>query len=331
MTTRNTQPDQTITHPFRRWLHYGMSPWGVSLMFHVALILLLVLLVPIRSMRGDGRQTNDIGIVFAPATSENATSHYSAESPQDQITETSVASIVSQLFAEMTPLPVIGSTQPESSGGNGSATGGQPDAATVGDAGGNGSVSVSFMGAQGTGRKFVYVLDRSASTGFGQRQSPLYVAKTELLASLQSIGEVSLRESKPIQFQVIFFNNNTAIYNTVGYGGSDTSGRLLRYDQATFDRVQRFLGGIIAEGGTLPEPALMQAVRMDADCVFFMTDGDTRLNPAQLQRIRQMAKGVQINVVEYGKGPRTTRSNSLQQLAAQNRGNHVYIDLRKRP
>ena len=306
-------------------------------MFHAALILLLVVLVPFRSMRGE-RQTNNIGIVFAPATSGNATSHHPTESPQDQTAQTTVASIVSPYLAEMAPpqpvvpLPVIGSTQPELSGGNGPATGGQPDAATVVDAGGgNGSVSVSFMGAQGTGRKFVYVLDRSASTGFGQRQSPLYVAKTELLASLQSIGEVSLSESKPIQFQVIFFNNNTAIFNTVGFGGSDPSGRMLRYDQATFERVQRFLGGIIAEGGTLPEPALLQAVGMGADCVFFMTDGDTRLNPAQLLRIRQAAKGVQINVVEYGKGPRTTRSNSLQQLAVDNHGQHVYIDLRKRP
>jgi hypothetical protein len=185
------------------------------------------------------------------------------------------------------------------------------------------------MGAEGTGRKFVYVLDRSESTGYG-RHAPLVVAKTELLASLQSIGDAGLRESKPIQFQVIFFNHETAVFNTIGFGGSDRSGRLLRYDRATFDRVQRFLGGIINGGGTKPEPALMQAIRMEADCVFFMTDGSTQLNPAQLQRIRQAAKGVQINVVEYSTGQRSVRNNSLRQLAEENHGNYVQVDLSQR-
>ena len=70
---------------------------------------------------------------------------------------------------------------------------------------------------------------------------------------------------------------------------------------------------------------------MGADCVFFMTDGDTRINPAQLQSIRNTAKDVQINVVEYGNGSRPARGNSLQQLAAENHGNYVYVDLSQRP
>ena len=191
-------------------------------------------------------------------------------------------------------------------------------------------ISGMFMGAEGMGRKFVYVLDRSASTGYGHRRSPMYVAKNELLASLQSIGDAGLRESKPIQFQVIFFNQDTAVFNTVGFGGSDPSGRLLHYDQAAFDQLQRFLGGITPGGGTKPEPALMQAIRMGADCIFFMTDGSTQLNPSQLQRIRQTAKDVQINVVEYGMGTRPARSNSLRKLAEENHGNHVYVDLSQR-
>ncbi len=330
----DSQPEQSKKRSFAILPQTTMSSWGFSLTFHAVLILLLILLMPavhrVRSAPGD-RVTENVGIVFAPAASRQARTNQ-ADMPQ-VASRSSVTDIVSQHIAELAPqrptgpLPVIGQTSPtESPGAGESANAGQPGVGIVGDA-----VTGTFMGAQGTGRKFVYVLDRSSSTGYGNRRSPLFVAKNELLDSLQSIGDTGVRESKPIQFQVIFFNNKMAVFNTAGQGGSDQSGRLLRYDQATFDKLQRFLGGIIAEGGTFPEPALMQAVRMGADCVFFMTDGDTRLNPAQLQRIRETAKGVQINVVEYGMGPRQLRNNGLQELAADNNGNFIYVDLSRRP
>ena len=338
MTVKNAQSDHVgETRLFQR-LQSVMPPWGVSLAFHVVLILLLVALAPMtrhnRSAPG-GRVTENVGIVFAPTTSGRETSQNPVPATQASATQTSVSDIISDHIRDLTPpqpiVPSVIGSMPsvESPGNRDSGANNQTNAPGSGIA--DGMLSASFIGVQGTGSKFVYVLDRSASTGYGQRRSPLYVAKTELLASLQSIGETSLRESKPIRFQVIFFNNETAVFNTVGYGGSDQSGRLLRYDQATFNKVQRFLSGIIPDGGTLPEPALMLAVGIGADCVFFMTDGDKPINQAQLQRIRNTAKGVQINVVEYGTGPRSARNNSLQQLAAENHGNYVYVDLSLRP
>jgi len=357
MTTPDVPSDHATMHHILRRLKLTVPPWGVSLAFHAVLILLVVWLVPteprVRSAPGY-RVTENVGIVFAPGTSgsatpDTATHQGQSDLPQSQsvkssVSDTSIASIVSSHLAELTPprsvtpYPLIGHSSPTPSTGSPNAdryvSGGAVAGGTAGGGvgTGDGAISGSFMGAEGTGRKFVYVLDRSMSTGYGQRHSlpPLVVAKTELLASLQSIGDAGLRESKPIQFQVIFFNHNTAVFNTVGFGGSDQSGRLLRYDKATFDKLQRFLGGIINDGGTKPEPALMQAVRMGADCIFFMTDGGTQLNPAELQRIRQSAKGVQINVVEYGTGTRATRGNSLRQLAEENHGNHVYVDLTQR-
>ena len=353
-------------HLLLRRLQGIVPPWGLSLVFHVVLILLVVWLVPtephVRSAPGY-RVTENVGIVFAPATSGpampgTATHRGQSDLPQGPSVKpsasgTSVAAIVAPHLAELAPprpiapLPVIGPSSPTTligspkadsfvSGGpsGGAVAGGGTTGGGSGTGGGTdgGVISGSFMGAEGTGRNFVYVLDRSASTGYGQRHSlpPLVVAKTELLASLQSIGNAGLRKSTPIRFQVIFFNHNTAVFNTVGFGGSDPSGRLLRYDQAAYDKLQRFLGGIINDGGTKPEPALLQAIRMGADCIFFMTDGGTQLHPAELQRIRQSAQGVQINVVEYGMGTRPTRGNSLRQLAEENHGNHVYVDLTQR-
>ena len=337
MAVPNAQSDDGEPRLFQR-MQNVMPPWGGSLTFHVVLILLLVTLAPTahrnRSGRGE-RMTENVGIVFAPAASGRTPSQNAVASPQVPTHQTSVTDIISHHIDELvppqpvTPVPLIGSMQSvEPVGNRDSSSGGSASNEPSGAVdSGKGLIVATFMGAQGKGRKFVYVLDRSASTGHGQSRSPLYVAKRELLASLQSIGEMSLRESKPIQFQVIFFNNETAVFNTAGFGGSDPSGRLLRYDQATFGKVQRFLGGIIPDGGTLPEPALMQAIRMGADCVFFMTDGDTRINQAQLQRIRNASKGMQINVVEYGTGQRSARGNSLRQLAAENHGNHIYVDL----
>ncbi|MCL2117335.1 MAG: hypothetical protein FWH27_02795 [Planctomycetaceae bacterium] len=337
MTTRNAQSDHANTLRFLRRLQSVMPPWGVSLALHVVLFLLLLVLVPtahrLRSASGD-RVTENVGIVFAPATSGGTASQSSVASLPEQVAQPSVADIVSQHLDELVPqqpaapLAVIGPSQSPGSPSNANSASGSPSGAVGSE---SNMLSASFMGAQGTGRKFVYVLDRSNSTGYGQRRSPLYVAKTELLASLQSIGETSLRESKPIQFQVIFFNHETAVFNMTGTGGSDKAGRLLRYDQTMLDKVQRFLGGVIPDGGTKPEPALMQAIRMGADCIFFMTDGSTQLTPAQRQRIRDMAKGVQINVVEYGTGPSRSRNNSLRQLAIDHHGHYVYVDLSQRP
>ena len=338
MTAPNVQSDHVGKTRLPQWFQSVMPPWGASLVFHVVLISLLAMFVPVVHRNRSapwGRVTENVGIVFAPPASDR-NHNVSTEFVPPQ---TSVADIVSEHIRVLTPpqpiapATVIGSKLSVESPGNSGFPSGDstPNVPSNVTGSGDGMISASFMGAQGTGHKFVYVLDRSASTGYGQRRSPLYVAKNELLASLQSIGEMSLHESKPIQFQVIFFNNETAVFNTVGYGGSDRSGRLLRYDQATFGKVQRFLGGIIPDGGTLPEPALMQAIGMGADCIFFMTDGDTRMSQAQLQRIRNTAKGVQINVVEYGTGQHSVRSNSLRQLAADNHGHHVYVDLSQRP
>ena len=316
------------------WLREGVPSWVGSLIVHSVLLLLLLLLTPQtarnRSAPGGENVTENVGIVFTPVTSGSA-SQQSSGNPSQQ----SAADIVSQHIAGLAPpqrempdidFPIIGVRQNTGSAdGTGTETSSQTAAIDSGD-----GVTASFMGAQGTGRNFVYVLDRSSSTGYGNRRSPLYVAKNGLLTSLQSFGEAGLRESKAIRFQVIFFNNTTAVFNTAGYGGSDKSGKLLRYDQAAFQKLQHFLGGILAEGGTRPEPALLDAIRMGADCVFFMTDGDTRITPAQLQRIHDAARGAQINVVEYGMGNRKRNSN-LQKLAADNHGNYVFVDLSKLP
>ena len=315
-----------------RWLQTLMSSWGGSLVVHAVLLLLLILFVPWsdqnRSAPGE-RMTENIGIVFARSVSTLTSQQNTAEHSQ----QISAADIVSQHMTELAPrkeateIATIGTIQNAETAGNQNDSDSTPPATAVQ---GDGTITGSFMGAQGTGRKFVYVLDRSASTGYGNQRSPLYVAKNELLASLQSLGETGLRDSKPIQFQIIFFNNTTAVFNTVGHGGSDKSGRLIRYDQTALEKTQRFLGGIISDGGTQPEPAIMQAVRMGADCVFFMTDGNTRITPAMLERIKATAKGTQINVVEYGSGNRSRNSN-LQKLAADNNGSYVFVDLSKLP
>ena len=60
------------------------------------------------------------------------------------------------------------------------------DSGSVGDIGGK--ITTEVFGVKGTGSRFVYVFDRSASMS-GYNNKPLRAAKKQLLTSLQSLGK----------------------------------------------------------------------------------------------------------------------------------------------
>ena len=60
------------------------------------------------------------------------------------------------------------------------------------------------FGVQGEGQKFVYVFDRSGSMD-GHGGAPLAAAKSELIASLDDLGDTH-------QFQIIFYNEHPHIF-----------------------------------------------------------------------------------------------------------------------
>jgi hypothetical protein len=173
-------------------------------------------------------------------------------------------------------------------------------------------------GAPGEGNTFVYVFDRSSSMGTGGN-SMLASAKRELLASLDDLGEEN-------RFHIIFYNEKPTKMDL----GRSFAG-LVFADNRAKELARRFVDSIVAGGGTQHFDALMEALKLRADVIFFLTDADEpELSDMQLGRIRRMNAGHStINTIEFGDRPQPRRDNFLSRIARQNGGQYVYIDVTK--
>lgn len=175
----------------------------------------------------------------------------------------------------------------------------------------------SFMNIIGNGRSFVYVIDTSSSMSQGRR---LDLAKSQLKGSLRLL--------KPNQkFQVLFYNE------------SATPIRLRRRPEedlyaATTVQVQLAEAAIDMETanlGTNHLPALQQALMLQPDVVYFLTDGEQPgLTKEELLSIKRSNRSkAQIHVIEFAAGARESRHVSwLQQLASQSGGEYRYVPVR---
>lgn len=181
----------------------------------------------------------------------------------------------------------------------------------------DGKAQVTLFGLTGEGYKFVYVMDRSASMGGSGRQA-LRIVKAELIESLKTLDRVH-------QFQIIFYNERPAVFNPSG-----VAGRLAFATEENKDRAERFIRSIVADGNTRHDDALKLAIGMRPDVIFFLTDGDDpKLSRSDLDRIEQMAGGITIHAIEFGSGPKPEGKSFLAELAKENMGQYVYVDISK--
>ncbi|MBN2218387.1 MAG: hypothetical protein JW719_13515 [Pirellulales bacterium] len=180
---------------------------------------------------------------------------------------------------------------------------------------GQGKARVRVFGTEGEGYKFVYVFDRSGSMG-GSGAVALRAAKAELLASLASLNRTH-------QFQIIFYNEKPWQFNPTGQRG-----RLAFGTDRNKELARRFVGGVTADGATRHEEALMMAIRMTPDVIFFLTDADEpRLSAGQIHDIARAAAGTSINAIEFGLGPQQDNDNFLKRLAHATGGQYRYVDV----
>jgi VWA domain-containing protein len=161
----------------------------------------------------------------------------------------------------------------ELSGPHGSGTGGVNGPAMgggrVGDSAGV-KASTRFFGIGGYGKSFVYVVDCSSSmldAGKFDR------ARYELLQSIEQL-------SKDQSYFVIFYNHQA--HPMLGE-------HPVRATEDQIKKTTQWVQGFEAGGGTFPLPALLQALSMRPDAIYFLSDG--QFDPSTIQELRTRNRG----------------------------------------
>jgi hypothetical protein len=131
--------------------------------------------------------------------------------------------------------------------------------------GGDGSGGAEFFGIGGKGGSFVYVVDASGSMN---EEGKWERARAELLRSIEHLTEGQ-------RYFIIFYNDGW-------YPMSADKPILATAKQ--MDRTRRWVNRVWPGGGTFPLEALLQALAMEPDAVYFLSDG--RFDPAVIEALR---------------------------------------------
>lgn len=315
----------------RRWVVL-LETWGLSILFHASLIVVLGLTWK-AAAKPAGEAPEVLRTVELVAKRESAAGpvyidQAAAEAEAAAAAAKSEAVDMKALFggaggAPQSPIDISGAL-PKASDVAGLGLGSGPPllgggglldgpVGKTGVSGGKGRTKV--YGLKGEGYKFVYVFDRSGSMG-GSGNRALNSAKRELLQSLDDLGETH-------QFQIIFYNDVPTIMRLGGQA------QLMFGNEANKIEARAFVNSIAADGATQHEPAIKLALQLSPDVVFFLTDADQpELSRAQLDRISRMNDGrAVINTIEFGLGPKIRKANFLDRLAEENGGQSVYVDI----
>ncbi len=305
-----------------------LPSWLMSLVLHI--VILLVLGLTLRLPARQGTATERIAEVGIALEQQDGGREYYQTGPDGGGSSAAseggaTAPSSSDFLSESPPidpsaalpsgLNIIG---PHALGGEGI-----PSAGSMSDGGGRrpgppgGKGRATVFGVTGEGWKFVYVFDRSDSMNWHNRK-PLRRAKAELLGSLESLDSNH-------QFQIIFYNQEPAIFNPSG-----DPNRLAFATEQTKRNAERFVAGITATGGTDHVAALTRAISLHPDVIFFLTDADEPvLSTGRLYDVHRRAAGITIHALEFGFGPQRDANNFLVKLARQNGGQHIYVDVSK--
>jgi hypothetical protein len=172
-----------------------------------------------------------------------------------------------QLFADiampttdLAALDAISERDAEVSGLEGLALGGTSE-----EDGSTGLASTEFFGIGGYGQSFVYVVDCSGSMN---ERGKFDRARHQLM---QSIGQLAGDQ----RYFVIFFNDGPHPME---------ADELVPATEAQVAGTARWVSYVEARGGTNPLPALLYAISLRPDAVYFLSDG--RFDPVTISHLR---------------------------------------------
>jgi hypothetical protein len=171
-----------------------------------------------------------------------------------------------------------------------------------------------FNGGGVSGRKFVFVIDRSHSMG-GEGLGVLNRARQELIAAIDGLEENH-------EFQIVAYHDSTIVIS---------ERRLLKATPANKQLVAPFFENVGAFGATNHFYGLLVGLNFKPDVLMFMTDGGSpSLTPAEIKRVQKLAGNkTQIHCIEFGSGSLQRTVSFLKTIARQNQGSFRYIDVNK--
>lgn len=179
--------------------------------------------------------------------------------------------------------------------------------------------TLNLFECKGTGSRFVFVVDQSASMSeYGGRA--FRAIKKKLVDSISVFDDGDC-------FNIIFYNDKFQSWN---------KNQLAIATDINKKNAKEYIAGVAPSGGTRHADPLLAAIKHKSDVIFFLTDGDANdaLSPSQLKQITETNKShgnnCPIHVVQFGVGA-NRQADDLRKLASQNHGQYTYVDIAKLP
>lgn len=311
----------------------SIPAWLISLLFHVAAVVLLGVFWTAQPSGTGGQADRPAGIAVvyesqgeesyelqdSNDTESGATDSVSPSASIENSLNSSSALVDSaqQELSNLLPGSVSAGAESEAAAGGVGLSGGGEG---LSGSGGVSTVKTKVFGIEGEGNRFLYVFDRSGSMN-GYSGAPLREAKRELTQSIESLGEAH-------QFQVIFYNEFATVYGGANPGGP----KLLRGDEESKRKALRFIRNISADGSTEHIPAIRRGLSMNPDVLFFLTDADEPVpSSSEMESLFKAASrsGTTIHCIEFGSTNRQNSGGWIEELSRQTLGQYRYINLGK--
>ncbi|MFT5301195.1 MAG: hypothetical protein ACI814_001980 [Mariniblastus sp.] len=291
----------------------------MSVLFHTSLFAILLLALT-QIQNGAGTVENRTGgIVLVNAASLNTEYLSEGDAENDSSSQSSADSPPPLAANDEQPpdLPGFESSTTRIEGVGESLTASLPGAESLIDGPEfngkiGGKVTTEIFGVKGTGSRFVYVIDRSESMlGPELDFRPMLAARQQILESLNSLEEIH-------QFQIVFYNHETRVFQT---------GTGMHYaTQQNKEIATSFIIRTKPEGGTDHLQALLAAFKFSPDVIFFLTDAEGGFSARDLADISDRNRSVAvINAIEFGE--RRGRNRSLEAVARESGGQYVFKNI----
>lgn len=296
----------------------AVPAWLFSFLFHVVLAAICLLLLTQFQKGGGDVETRSGGIVLVDATEE--ATEYLDEGDVEAAAESAAAQqapAVAELVSDAAPeLPGVAASEPAVAASDallGDLVGADSMLTGSGQGGEIGGPSTTeIFGIQGTGTRFVYVVDHSQSmSDFNGRT--MQAAKQQLLKSI-----ASLRSNN--QFQIVFYNNQIRIFNP------DGAPTMYHATNEFKQEAKRFVDRTRPDGGTDHMNALKYAFRLRPDVIFLLTDAEGGFSKGELRDLSDWNRsGAVINAIEFGIA--AGRDRSLEQASRESGGSYLFKNI----